>query len=200
MTTTTRLPGRDAAAAHRAPARKRRGFTLVEIMIGATISSFILAGVLSAYLFIVRSGVNLGNYSEMESQARSALELFAEDTRQASSITWNSRHSVTLVVSGNPVVYQYDASAGTFQRVVAGQTRTLLRGIQSFEYRAYSIASASSGTELPLATAADLTAAGKSTKQLQLSLTAARTNQTVTRATNTVLSARFILRNKKVTT
>jgi len=165
----------------------------VELMIGATISSFVLAGVLTAYLFIVRSGVNLVNYSEMESQARTALELFAEDTRQASSITWNSTVSVTLLVNGNPVVYQYDSANRTFQRLVGGATRNLLQGVQAFEFKAYNI----TGAELSLA---DLAAAGRGTKQLQLSLTAARTSRTVARASNTVLSARFILRNKRVTT
>ncbi len=165
-------------------------------MISATISAFVLAGVLSAYLFLVRSGVNLVNYSEMEGQARTALELFAEDTRQASSITWNSANSVTLVANSQAIVYQYDSGAQIFQRVVSGATRNLLSGIQSFEFKAYSI----TGTALPLSTAADLTAAGKATKQLQISLSAARSNQTVTRASNTVLSARFILRNKRVTT
>ena len=47
--------------------------------------------------------------------------------------------------------------------------------------------------------AAELAAAGTNTKQLQISLQASRTNQTVVAATNTVLSARFILRNKIVT-
>lgn len=186
-TTTTRSrvrkPGR----------RGGRGFTLVEIIIASGIGAFVLAAVLTAYGFIVRSGVNLSNYSEMEGQARTALELFAEDTRQASSITWNSKYSVTLLVSGNPVVYQYDDSARIFQRLVGGNTRNLLAGVQAFEFKAYNI----TGTELSLS---DLTAAGKGTKQLQISLTAARTNQTVTRASNTVLSARFILRNKRVTT
>lgn len=179
--------------------RKRRGrlsgFTLVEIIIASGIGAFVLAAVLTAYGFIIRSGVNLSNYSEMEGQARTALELFAEDTRQASSITWNSKNSVTLLVSGSPIVYQYDDSARIFQRLVGGNTRNLLSGVQVFEFKAYNI----TGAELPLTSAAELTAAGKGTKQLQLSLTAARSNQTVTRASNTVLSARFILRNKRVT-
>jgi len=189
-TTTTRSRARKLARLG------RRGFTLVEMMIGATISTVVLAAVLTAYLFIVRSGVNLLNYSEMEGQARTALELFAEDTRQASSITWNSNASVTLLVSGNPIVYQYDSSTKIFQRLTGGSTRNLLSGVQTFEFKAYNI----TGATLPLSTSSELTAAGKGTKQLQISLTAARTNRTVTRASNTVLSARFILRNKRVTT
>ena len=61
--------------------------------------------------------------------------------------------------------------------------------------RAYNV----TGSELPLASGANLTAAGSSTKQLQISLEASRQTQTVAVATNLVLSARFILRNKIVT-
>ena len=129
----------------------------------------------------------------MEGQARTALELFAEDTRQASSITWNSKQSVTLLVNSASIVYQYDDSSKIFQRLAPGETRNLLSGVQAFEFKAYNI----TGTELDLS---DLAAASKGTKQLQISLTAARTSQTVARASNTVLSARFILRNKRVTT
>ena len=65
----------------------------------------------------------------------------------------------------------------------------------TFTFKSFNVV----GTPLPLTTAAELLAAGSSTKQLQISLEAARTTQTVASATNTVLSARFILRNKVVT-
>ena len=48
-------------------------------------------------------------------------------------------------------------------------------------------------------TVAERSTASSSTKQLQISLEASRSNTTVVAATNTVLSARFILRNKIVT-
>jgi type II secretory pathway pseudopilin PulG len=190
MTTTTPspMPRKPAAA---------RGFTLVEIMIGATLSSFILLGVLSTFLFLGRSGANVQNYNDMEAQARTALELFAEDTRQASAITWVTDKELYLTVNSVAIYYYYDTSAKTFYRKVtsSGTPRALVTGITSFAYTAYSI----TGTSLSLASAADLTTAGRSTKQLQISLEAARSTQTVVNATNTVLSARFILRNKRVT-
>lgn len=188
MTTITPSPARK-------PHSLTRGFTLVELMIGAGLSSFILAGVLSSFLFIGRSGANVQNYNDMESQARKALESFAEDTRQASGIVWNSAVSVGLTVNGATVTYAYDSAAKTFSRTAASTTRTLVSGITSFNFSAYNI----SGTALSLASAADLTAANGTTKQLQISLEAARTSTTVVAATNTVLSARFIMRNKKVT-
>lgn len=171
----------------------RRGFTLVEVMISASLSTFILAGVLSTFLFLGRSGANLRNYSDMEAQARRGLELFAEDVRQASAITWNSETQCTLTVNSASVVYAYNSGASNFTR----NGTAIITGITagSFAFSAFNV----TGTEMDLDTAAKRTTASTSTKQLQITLEATRTNSTVVDATNTVLSARFILRNKIVT-
>jgi type II secretory pathway pseudopilin PulG len=192
---TSSIPSRTPE--HRSGIRGWRGFTLVEVMIGATLSSFVLLAVLTAFLFMGRSGANLRNYSDMESQARRALEVFAEDVRQASAISWTDSSTVTLTVNSASVMYYYDSGNGNFYRRTASGTQTIISGITSgsFSFKAYNVA----GTEMPLATAANLTAASSSTKQLQISLEAARSTRTVTSATNLVLSARFILRNKIVT-
>jgi Tfp pilus assembly protein PilW len=192
MITTTLSPVLRARALRSGPGTT--GFTLVEVMIGASLSAFILAGVLSAFLFLARSGANLQNYASMESEARKSLEQFAQDTRQASGITWNSSTSVTLIVDSANITYAYTSSIGRFTRVTAAPsvTTTLLTGITSFTYSAYDI----NGTAVSLASLAD---AGKITKQLQISLKAIRTSSTVVGATNTVLSARYILRNKRIT-
>lgn len=172
------------------------GFTFVELMIGSSLGAFILAAVLSTFLFMGRSGANVQNYNDMEAQARKALELFAEDTRQASGVTWGAdSNSLTLTVNGASVLYLYDPSAKIFYRRASSGTMKLVTGITTFAFSAYNI----TGAGLPLATAANLTAANGTTKQLQISLEASRTSTTVVAATNTVLSARFVLRNKKVT-
>jgi prepilin-type N-terminal cleavage/methylation domain-containing protein len=194
MTTTTLSPVRNLRISN-------RGFTLVEMMIGASIGSFVLAAVLTTFLFMGRSGANVQNYNDMEVQARNALEFFAEDTRQASGVVWNTNVSVTLTVVTNKITYSYDSTTKKFSRVVVDSggtttsSRVLVTGITSFAFSAYNI----SAVSVPIATAADRTAANGTTKQVQISLEAARANQTVVAATNTVLSARFILRNKKVT-
>ncbi len=171
----------------------RRGFTLVEVMISAALSSFILAGVLSTFLFLGRSGANLRNYADMETQARRGLEIFAEDVRQASAITWDTETQCTLTVNTASVVYDYDSGSSSLRR----NGTAIITGITAgtFAFSSFNV----TGTEMGLDTAAKRTIASSSTKQLQITLEATRTNTTVVDATNTVLSARFILRNKIVT-
>jgi gas vesicle protein len=171
---------------------------LVELMIGASLGAIILAGTLTVFLFLGRSGANLRNYNDMESQARKSLELFAEDTRQASSVVWASVESVTLIVNAQNIVYTY--TSGSFTRQTPSGTTTLLTGITEFGFSAYDINGTSVVTKTSdLTSAANRTAANNATKQVQISLSASRTAKTVTTATNIVLSARYVLRNKKVT-
>lgn len=172
--------------------------TLVEVMVSASISSFILIGIISSFLFMARSGANLVNYADMENEARIALEEFAQDARQASDLAWNSTNSVTLTVSGAAITYTY--SSGSFARTVgAGTSATLIEGISNFAFSGYMITGASIDLS-DLSTAPKRAAASSVTKQVQIYLKASRTSATVTSATNTVLSARFILRNKRVST
>ncbi len=211
MITTTRSRGPEA------PTREN-AFTLVELMCSVALSAIILAAVLTSFLFLARSGANISNYNEMETQARRSLEVFAQDTRQASSITWVSGNQVSLVVNSVAIVYTYTASNFTrfdsSQPTVAGRNpQVLVSGISAPVartsdadtactpfFRAYDITGAQiKALEYASPSAATLLAAGKSTKQLQISMAAQRTSQTVTTATNLVLSARFILRNKRIT-
>ncbi len=169
-------------------------------MIGASIGSFVLLGILSTFLFLGRGGANLANYADMETEARSALEYFAQDTRQASDMNWNSATSVSLLVKGVAVTYAYDSSAETLTRTIAaGAADTLIKGIRNFSFSGYKITGAAVDLS-DLSTAAKRDTASRATKQVQIYLKSNRTATTVVSATNTVLSARFILRNKRVTT
>ena len=109
------------------PARKTdRAFTLVEVMISATLGSIILAAVLTMFLFLGRSGANIANYADMEAQASTGLEYFAQDARQASNMTWNSASSIDLTVNGTTIRYTYTAGSGEFSRRVGVTTTVLL--------------------------------------------------------------------------
>lgn len=181
---------------NKSPRRSSRGYTLVELMFATGLSAVVLAGVMSTFLYLGRSSATLSNYNDMEHQSRKGLEIFAEDIRQASSITWNTPVSITIVVNAASATYSYDSAARSFTRAhsVDG-TRVLITGITpgTFLFRAFKI----DGTELSLATS-DLGVATNDTKQLQISLEAYRARSLLATTTNKVLSARYILRNKPV--
>jgi Prokaryotic N-terminal methylation motif len=174
-----------------------RGYTLLELMLSTGLSAMVLAGVLSTFLFLSRSGATMQNYNEMELQSRRGLEYFAEDVRQASAITWNSNVSVTLTVNSVQVIYAYDSVTRAFTRNHAVEgNKVLITNITpgTFQFRAFKI----NTEKLDLDTADQLITASNDTKQLQISLEAFRSRSVLATTTNKVLSARYILRNKPV--
>ena len=182
------------------PLRRRSGFTLVEVMVSAALGTFILAGVLSVFLMMGRSGYNASSYSIMDSEARRGLEVLSIDARMASDIQWIDSSAITLTVNGAEVTYAYDSAttgptARSFYRKVGGfasgaTPQVLVRDITEFTFCRYKVVNG-----VDFSAANDL-----ETKQIQVTLRAARTRSTVATATNAVLSARVILRNKKVST
>lgn len=191
----------DARSANRPD---QRGFTLVEMMVGATIGAFVLAAILSTFLMLGRNGYNAANYSMMEAEARRALETFSEEARMASDLTWNSSTSVTLTVYASTgtylVTYAYDSStsgatAQSFYRQTgaasgAGAKTVLVRNVTEFAYRRYKVVNG-----VDYAASNDI-----ETKQIQITLRSIRTGITTVATTNAVLSARVVLRNKAVST
>jgi prepilin-type N-terminal cleavage/methylation domain-containing protein len=176
--------------------RKRRGFSLVEVLLAMSISSLALAAVLSTVTFIARSSVSTTDYAEMDREARTALEIFARDVRMASGAPdFVEDVSVNLVVlnsSGTTSVnYTYVSGTATFYREYgeSGQ-QALIKNIEpgSFHLTRYSIADVDGvqqKAENPL-----------ETKQIQLQLRSVRTGPAKAFASNNVVSARYVMRNK----
>lgn len=184
--------------------RRRRGFTLVELLVAAGLSGFILSGILTTFVMLGRSGYNAANYSIMEAEARRALETFSEEARLSSNITWNSSNSITLTVVNSSgtylVTYAYDTTSGgntskCFYRLPGAASSTsarriLVRNVSDFAFRRYKVVNG-----VDYSASNDL-----ETKQIQITLRSVRTGATTVAATNAVLSARVVLRNKVVST
>ena len=106
------------------PRRKtsgRSGFTLLEVMMVTFISSFVFAGVLSAYIFLGRGLARQVNEESLESRSRLALYWFTQDVSTASGIAACVPSSPTsgkytwftlTTSSGGTVSYYTDWTAG----------------------------------------------------------------------------------------
>lgn len=183
------------------------GFTLAEIMVSAALSGAVLAGVLSAFLMIGRTGYAAGNYSEMDAQMRRALETFGMDARKAVDVRWHDAQLVTLHVASAssatvPVTYGYDnvTTSPTYRcffRVPGDATSTEPRrplvhnvapdfAFARFKLEQPGVPDNSATNDLE-------------TKLLEVKLRAGRTGATTVVASQAAVSARYILRNKRVT-
>jgi Tfp pilus assembly protein PilW len=124
-----------------------RAFTLLEVMMVTFISSFVFAGVLSAYIFLGRSLARQVNEEGLESRARLALYYFTQDISTASAITAENpgTHTtgtlITLNVSGTNIVYRCDwtiTTAGVLYRTVGSNpSLKLLTNLSSFSFGYY---------------------------------------------------------------
>lgn len=114
------------------------------------ISSFVFAGVLSAYMFLGRGLSRQLNEQGLESRARLALYTLTQDVSSASAIATQNPGATTtgylmsLTVPGlGTVNYASDWSLGStngqLKRVVGGTTLVLLKNLSSLNFAYYDV-------------------------------------------------------------
>jgi Tfp pilus assembly protein PilW len=113
------------------------------------ISSFVFAGVLSAYIFLGRGLARQQNEEVLESRARLALYYLTQDVSSASTITaqnpgvQTSGAQMTLNIPGTGlVIYSCDWSQGATQGTLSrqagtNQSLTLLTNLSAFSFGYY---------------------------------------------------------------
>ncbi len=175
-------------------------------MIAAALGAVILAGVISALLMIEHTAFRASQYSEEDAEVRRGLSTFAEDAREAVDIHWISSQCITLTVptatdATQLVTYAYDGDPASrtyhcFYRVTGPAASSaprlvLVRDVApGFAFERYKL-------DQPGVTD-DVATNDMETKQIQVSLRVVRTGATTVAASQNVVSARYLLRNKKV--
>lgn len=171
-------------------------------MIASTLSVFVMSGVLAAFLFFGRTGLSVGHYQKMESELRRSLEIFSEDVRMATDIHWSSDWNITLSVPdadglSHTVAYTFEPTrtgslTGELYRVRDdGRRELMVHDVSSdFTFQRYKLEQAGSTNNTA---SNDL-----ETKQLQLNLRTLHVTNSGPTSTQAAISARYILRNKRV--
>ena len=103
--------------------RHQTGFTLVELLVGMSLSLMVMTAVLTTYVTLGRNftrslGLSSANQPNLESQARRTLAYFAQDVRMASGISGTpSASSMTLILptgtTTKKVAYYFNNTAAT---------------------------------------------------------------------------------------
>jgi Tfp pilus assembly protein PilW len=180
--------------------QSRKAFTLVELLIGMTISTLVVAGVMSTLLVFTRTSIRVSNYEQMEAEATRGLEYLSRDSRMAQSLATNAPAgdaatrnitSVTLTIPQDgttamrTVTYRF-TNSNTFERVENGVTTILIRNLES-----------GSGKFEAFNLKPELAANDYETNQLKVLMTAKPDSKgNYAQTTKRVISARFALRNR----
>jgi prepilin-type N-terminal cleavage/methylation domain-containing protein len=97
----------------------RRGFTLVEVLISASLAGIVMTAVLSSFVFMGRSMSRLSSYQSLETESRRALAYLQKDFTLAQKIkagTAPTAAAVTLVLPAGEVAYTYDSATKRLRR------------------------------------------------------------------------------------
>lgn len=155
-----------------------------------TLASMVMAALLSSWGFIARSSLSIANYTEMNAVGRSGLETFARDIRMASDIEAFSPTAMTLVIQHaegpRRTYYQYDPVSKTVVRRRGGNRTIIFRDVEEFAFSRYTVLRTEATNDLE-------------TKLIQLELRMVRSVQKLD-TTKKIVSARYIMRNKRVST
>jgi len=198
----------------------KSGFTLIELLVSAGLSAFILVGVLTSFLMLGRVSKNIQNYTEIEATARKSLEIMSREVRSAYNVAAGyTGTSVTLMIPDSSsnrtalaytVTYAYDASNSRITRAVnSGTPVSFVTGVQRLSsattddpfqyYRFNNTTYPTPGQGYVNGYSSNTVAIGSPTsaiQQIEVKFIVKRQSATVTGATNKVLSARFVIRNK----
>lgn len=182
--------------------RELGGFTLVELIVATAISGIVLASMVGTFLTFAVGARSVGAYTEMSKSSRHALEFFARDVRAAEDVTLASATTLVVVTpasdfySGTKVSYDYDADAKLLFRIEEDDSgnemsnKVLLDGVEQFTFSYFDPLSKSLSADSPSILL--------SVKSVQVDAKLLRSISR-TEATDYIISARFMMRNRPVT-
>jgi prepilin-type N-terminal cleavage/methylation domain-containing protein len=185
--------------------RSSGGFTLVELLIAMALMLMLMAGVLSAYLFLGRNLTRLANLQQQEIKTGQAMRYFSQDVGTASQLTLatstiaggtTTAAQFTLTPPTGPnVTYTYTSAAGKLTRDTGGTAITLLSDITSFSINYFTELQTMSGAAFSPALAAPANAL--SVKAIEFKFTTSvGTSAAGTLASYSANSPRVVMRNK----
>jgi Tfp pilus assembly protein PilW len=117
--------------------RGQRAFTLVELVVASSISTFVLASVMVAFVVMSRSFDALGNYADLDRQSRNTLDEMVRDIRQTGGLTnWTATTLSFTNLDGNLLSYSYNTNSRllSYTNGSTGQSSVLLSNCTSLTF------------------------------------------------------------------
>ncbi len=124
--------------------RRRKAFSLVEVMVATTLVFLTLSSVASLMLYGARSSLALVNYTDLDSKSRYALDVVSRELRQASAVTdFQTNGTITWLTVTNSrqgalVTLTYNSNLRTLVMSKTGQAPfTALTECEQWNFNLY---------------------------------------------------------------
>jgi len=129
-TDTAATTARAKPGAARSGRSASRAFTLVELLIGASLSAAVMAAVLSSYIYLGRNLARLANQQTLETESRRAIAYFVKDVEAATGISGTpnvSKIGLTVPTANgtNTITYRYNNSTTAEPDTISGTNVTM---------------------------------------------------------------------------
>jgi Tfp pilus assembly protein PilW len=172
--------------------RRRAAFTLVEYIVAIGIGGILLAALMQVVFYTGRSFAALMNYTELDRYSRNALDQMVYKIREADELkSYNSNRLVFSYWKTNELIYEYSPTDRTLTETLNGRSKTLLKGCDLLTFSIYQRNTAA-GTfnHFPA------TITNSAVKLVQMSWTCSRDVLGARINTESVQSAKIVLRNQ----
>jgi prepilin-type N-terminal cleavage/methylation domain-containing protein len=171
--------------------RSLRGFTLVEFMVTAALSSFVLLALASLLSYTGRSFGALVNYSDLDKHSRNTLDVMSSKIRQADELLEFSSNRLVFSYHGtNRLTYIYSPVARTLVEIEGTSRKVLLKECDSLTFSIFQRNTASGTYDQFPSTMTDNAA-----KLVQVNWTSSRALLRAKMNTESVQSAKIVIRN-----
>lgn len=125
---TSTSPGRHTRA-------RRRGLTLVEMLVSMGIAGIVFAAVAQMLFFSGRNMASLYNYVDLDYRSNHGLKIMSKEIREASLVTAATSYSISLQDSdGLPLSYAWNSGTKSLTRTKNGTTDKLLMDCDSLTF------------------------------------------------------------------
>jgi Tfp pilus assembly protein PilW len=178
-----------------ATSTKRRAcaaFTLVEYLVAISVGAVLLAALMQVIFYTGRSFAALMNYTELDRYSRNALDQMIYKIREADELKeYSNTRLVFSYWKTNELVYEYSSRERKLTESLNGKTTTLLTGCDALTFAIYQRNTAAGTFDHFPATLTNSPA-----KLVQMSWTCSRNVLGARINTESVQSAKIVLRNQ----
>lgn len=184
----------------------RVAMTLTEILVAIGISSLLLLGIMSMFMFSNRSFVAMGNYVALDRYSRNAADQMGRQIRAAAGLaafSTNMPKSLTFSnVDGSIFTYRWisNATESTIYYISQSGSSVLLTNVEVWNFKICQRTPTTAGNyEFHLATNTSRVLDPKECKLIDMNWKCSRTILGKKANTEVVQTAQIVLRNKKAT-